>query len=402
MYVEVRTDLVPGFEVVAARTSLHRGADTGPPLEMHGAGLTEGDDALAGVRVAELSGLPPGTYTLTVELLRPAGTVAARRRVAVDLRRDRSVTVLLTRDCGAVACPGSGDDPAATECLGGRCVRPSCTSEQPEGCGEPECTTDGACPAGAPCASAACVEGICVLRARPGECAASEWCHPDDGCTPRPGEDGGAPDAGPFDAGAPDAGCADLVLSIATNMDDGEVELAGPPEWLPNGEGGDVYVGYWGGAAGGDTWGYFRFAIPGGLPAGATVLDARLSLHAVSAMEGVFDPATDALVVSLEDAGDAAQVDAADQHPGASRTLVAAEVRWPDAGGLMLSVGARNPTPDLSPLFDALLATRAVPPGGSVQLWIRGENQTDDREVAVWDSNRGEANAAELSLTVCP
>ncbi|MCB9595691.1 MAG: hypothetical protein H6719_23415 [Sandaracinaceae bacterium] len=196
LLVELRTDLVPGFEVASVTTVLE-----GEGVERV-TSVRVGDDLLAGVRVAELEGLAPRVRDVRVELRRVDGTIAAQRVVRVDHRSDRGVTVVIARDCVAVVCPGVGDDPAAVSCVGGRCEAPECVNGDEAACGDAECTTGSDCPSLDPCSTPECVGSICTYAADDASCGAGEFCRPEDGCTPIPGA---SPDAGGRDAGT-DAG----------------------------------------------------------------------------------------------------------------------------------------------------------------------------------------------------
>ncbi|MEZ4340220.1 MAG: hypothetical protein R3B82_26660 [Sandaracinaceae bacterium] len=97
----------------------------------------------------------------------------------MELRADRAVTAVLTRECADVDC--SGD--AMLACLAGTCVDWSCTPETPEQCPTPECIADTDCPAApASCAAAACVAGSCLYTDVGFVCGGGSHCVPDVGC----------------------------------------------------------------------------------------------------------------------------------------------------------------------------------------------------------------------------
>jgi hypothetical protein len=240
--VDVQTDLVPGAELGALSVELFEGSLP------RGSGATRArtvlvtpssDEATSyqrGRRVAELAGLPRGTYTVRVvgrRLAPPgepldAGLLLVERRVVVLLDGDRVVRVVLGARCVGVTCPGPGEDDARTQCLNGACVDPRCDPSDPReaglcctgpGCGRTAlCATDADCLAPA-CAEARCLEGACVAVDREGACGDAEYCDRSAAaCLPLPGApiaDAGPPDAAPplDDAGldaAPgplDAGC---------------------------------------------------------------------------------------------------------------------------------------------------------------------------------------------------
>lgn len=221
--VDLRTDYVAGDEVATVRTELTTGGATMLSQEHP---LARGTDLVAGARVAELTGLAPSSQTLRVRLLRPDGTTLATRNVRVVLRTSLAVTVIVTRNCDGVSCPGTGA-PDQTECLGGRCVTPDCSPETPSACPPPQCVADGDCPGGAvACLAPTCVAGTCLLAADRARCAPSEVCSPTTGCVAAPDAGPPPPDAGAMDAGATraDAGVGSVgspgVSMIATGFND--------------------------------------------------------------------------------------------------------------------------------------------------------------------------------------
>lgn len=201
MIVELRTELRAGAEIARVETDVFRGdaspATDAPLRSAPPRALAPTEDALAGVRVAELDGLEPGTYLVRVRALDAAANHQGTALVLVALRASRVVTAILTRDCRDVTCPGDGA-PTAIACLDGRCVEPTCP-EDPSTCPPPECAADGECtPAGAAaCVRGACLAGFCVEYPDDARCGAGR-CDRVEGCV------GDASDAG-VDAGS-DAG----------------------------------------------------------------------------------------------------------------------------------------------------------------------------------------------------
>jgi hypothetical protein len=175
--VDLRTDLVPGLEFDAVRTELD-----GVLAPLHPA---RPEDASArSWRVAEFADVTMGTHDVRVQVLY-AGVPVLTRRVVVRLDGSLVVTVVLTRDCRGVVCPGDGG-PTETECLSGECGDPMCSPETPERCPAPECDEDADCAASVDCVTARCEEGTCLQRAEPDACPPEEICAPDAGCVPRP------------------------------------------------------------------------------------------------------------------------------------------------------------------------------------------------------------------------
>ncbi len=199
--VDLRTDMVAGLEFDRVHVSLDgRAAPVQSPAP--------GDDFGRPRRIAEFGEVPAGRRELLVELFLRGAPVLVRR-VIVSREGSLIVTVVMTRDCRGVVCPGDGG-PTSTECLGGSCIEPECSSLDPGACGTPECTTDGDCPAASGCAVATCIEGACLSLPDSSSCRATELCAPDRGCVPRPGED----DAGmptPEDAGV----VGDPIVEVA-------------------------------------------------------------------------------------------------------------------------------------------------------------------------------------------
>jgi hypothetical protein len=206
--VDLRTDLIPVVEFARVRTTVMDPA--GGPSRLVDREVDERDDLIAGRRVAELP-VDPGQVRLLVELVKSNGMIVAMRPVVVTVTGSTGVTVVITRDCRGVVCPGPGDDPAATACLAERCVEPECTVATPELCPPPQCSSAGECPPGPACTEPQCEGGACLVAARDARCAPDELCDPELGCVPRPE---------PVDAGAP--------VDAGTGMDGGPGPDAGP------------------------------------------------------------------------------------------------------------------------------------------------------------------------------
>lgn len=204
--VDVRTDWVPVAEFSEIEISLDGESET----VIYDAAFE--DDFLTGVRVATLEDVKPGTVTVRARILAADGRRLVQRLVAAEVTSNSTLTLVITRSCEAVTCPDG--DPNATECVGGRCVSPECSPENPDACGEGGCESDddcGAAPVG--CARTICTAGECFVGSDFSACATSEFCHPELGCQPRPVEaDSGMPtdggmsmtDGGPTDMGPPE------------------------------------------------------------------------------------------------------------------------------------------------------------------------------------------------------
>jgi hypothetical protein len=174
LFVDLRTDLTPGVEFTFVDVSL----DGSPPMSTP---VAEGQDFVAGRRIAEWDGISSGNRRLIAELGDATSTTVATRRVAVSMTDDTAVTVVITRGCVDVMCPGPGDPDTATQCWGTACVPEECTPETPDTCSS-ECDVDTDCPAGAACAQPVCSSGVCLLASRDGSCGVDEYCDVDLGC----------------------------------------------------------------------------------------------------------------------------------------------------------------------------------------------------------------------------
>ncbi len=218
MIVELRTDFAAGvdFDLVETRIDGTRPARTEVRI---------GQPFAEGRRVAAFDSLAAGTHTATVTLFSGTVTVATRH-VVVDLRGSTTITVLVTRDCADIVCPGRGDAPNLTECHGGRCVEPECTPETPEACGTAECEMDADCPTGALCSVPRCTAGACLLAPDQSTCAADERCDLSLGCVPLPVDSGS--DTGPADSGLADTGVNEGGVDSGTR-DTGPPDTAVPP-----------------------------------------------------------------------------------------------------------------------------------------------------------------------------
>jgi hypothetical protein len=174
-------DLLPGVELDRIELSLTLEGSTDAPIEASRA-LTTSDHLERALRVFE-GPVAAGHYTGTLRIALGDRVVDTRPLAIVAREGTTFFTVLMTRDCVGVACPGDGD-PTSIACLGGRCVPPSCSEEHPELCPMPDCDDTHACaaPSGA-CASVECTaSGVCVTGVDDGLCTAGETCSLDLGC----------------------------------------------------------------------------------------------------------------------------------------------------------------------------------------------------------------------------
>jgi hypothetical protein len=196
--IDLRTDLVAQVEFDTVRVVL--GGDR------QDTNVDADTPWLDAVRVARFEDLSIGTQSLELQLLRDGEVLIRRPTSAQLLPGINVVTIVVTRSCLNVRCPGA--DPAQTACLGGQCVNPGCSQENPELCAEPECDVANACASMADCAEARCISGVCAYASQIGACDDGSSCIPEEGC--RVNEpavaDASMPDASMPDASMPDAG----------------------------------------------------------------------------------------------------------------------------------------------------------------------------------------------------
>jgi hypothetical protein len=237
--VDVRTDYTPGRDFVGVRAEVFRGSDPrtsdAPPHGENEVTAPSTADFYLGRRVADFGGIEAGRWWVKVVLLRLDGSVLATRLASVEVGDTRIVTVVFTRTCADVSCPGSADLETDTECLGGRCVDPTCGADADATACAAECNQDIGCVdvPHAECAVPTCREGVCLLRAEDARCGGGgARCDPGDGCFVPVREDAGPtgmdggpptdsgpdtgmmPDTGPPDAGPPDASCECLPDAV--------------------------------------------------------------------------------------------------------------------------------------------------------------------------------------------
>ena len=181
LLVDVRSDLFPGVETDEARVVL-----LAPTMDEQTTPITLDSPLDAGLRVATFEGLPrEEAIRVRVELLQNGAVVLERVANVAAGGEVVGVTLVLSRDCRGVECPGAEGDPAFEACFGGACAPPECSDEQPELC-PTTCETDEDCVPAADCATGSCRGGACFFLPRADICRNDEYCDPDVGCRIQP------------------------------------------------------------------------------------------------------------------------------------------------------------------------------------------------------------------------
>lgn len=254
LFIELSTDLVPGAEIFGAEVVLFPSLDA---LQEADGGIADrayllGTDTLP-KRIAAFETLQPGTWAARVRLLDASGSTRLERAVLVEVAGNTTATVIMTRDCEGVSCPGAGDTQNALACLGGRCVDPRCTPQTPEYCPEPDCTIAAECPPVATCAERRCNFGLCMPGILPLSCTLGRSCNPLEGCTlttadhcrdgvanqGETGVDCGGPCTPCLQPVAPQPAGWELVAPTPQAITPTGIWSAGDTVWL-TGEGGEV------------------------------------------------------------------------------------------------------------------------------------------------------------------
>jgi hypothetical protein len=184
LVVDLKSDWVPGREVSEVDVEVESDERM---LDLVRTPVTGAVDFAGGVRVAELDALAKGDYQLHVRLLDAGGALVDETNVLVQLTESLGITVIMSRLCRGVTCPGPGDAPNLTRCVAGRCVDEGCSEAAPERCGPPACATDAECTALSECAPGACEMGFCYVPPSAALCHESEACEPETGCVLDPG-----------------------------------------------------------------------------------------------------------------------------------------------------------------------------------------------------------------------
>lgn len=178
LLVDLKTDYAPGVDFTTVQTEV---LFAGGGVRADATAET-GQSFILGQRVAELTGVKASAVTVRVRLLDEAGELVAERPTIVDMRDDFGLTVLVSRRCEDVTCPGSGDPGDARACLAGQCVDERCSPEAAGFCGPPMCAIDAECPTSVACATGRCIDGACLFEGNDAACAAGQYCNSGIGC----------------------------------------------------------------------------------------------------------------------------------------------------------------------------------------------------------------------------
>ena len=213
VFVDLRTDLVPGAEFQALEIWLERREGSGATEVGRARRSVSPDDRfIDGVRVAELAAPGEGVYHVRARLY-ASGGILATGGTLVRVREDTVVSVRVERACAYAGCA------EGQLCERGECVDEDCALTTPGECGEtPACASPADCPARADCADARCDEGFCFFEMREGACAPTDYCDPQRGCLRFPEQS---------DAGAPM--CGDTLVDCDDDPSDCEVNVALDP-----------------------------------------------------------------------------------------------------------------------------------------------------------------------------
>lgn len=177
--VDLRTDLVPHVEF--ERVEVVRFAQEGGEVLLRSERLVTSGDYVRGVRVAQFTGTD-GDWLIEVRLRDASDVLVVAQPVLVAVRGDTVTTTRITRDCRGVMCPAASGSPSDSACLAGECVSPRCTVETPEECGSPQCAEDIEC-GEAECGLFSCIDGYCYAESETSDCAETEYCDAEIGCS---------------------------------------------------------------------------------------------------------------------------------------------------------------------------------------------------------------------------
>jgi hypothetical protein len=201
-----------------------------------------------------------------------------------------------------------------------------------------------------------------------------------------------------------------MTMPIEANEDDGQFDPSLTTlqyGWSTVGERNNIlYSGSynpsdWGGLGNGLTTAAFRFALAEQIPAGATVVDAWISLFGRGTWS--WSNESHALAIGLEFSDDAAPIAGISDLPFTltGRPLVSAVARWPELGGLTWLVNNWNDSVNVAPLIQELVDTYGgLSAGAHVQFFVYGANPGTNGEVAIEDSSNPAGNTPTLTVVV--
>jgi hypothetical protein len=216
--VDVQTDLTPGVDFASIDVvATPAGTETGMTTRFED---VAGRDFAAGVRVAELDGLPVGSVRVSAVLEDADRAFVGERATRVELGAEPyGLTLRVCGACEGLDCSG-GTEPLVCDC--GRCVPVDCHPENPEACPTGVCDQDIDCGASSDCVTPTCTsDGLCLFPRNDSVCATGEYCSLDMGCTAIEGCGEACSTGNPCTLGTLDCSAPGLAVCIATSAPGG-------------------------------------------------------------------------------------------------------------------------------------------------------------------------------------
>jgi hypothetical protein len=154
-----------------------------------------------------------------------------------------------------------------------------------------------------------------------------------------------------------------ILMTIKTNNDDGYVRTDNNT-LNASGTNGIDYMGV---NSSRPKWGYYRFQLPAGIPAGAVIKKAQLRLYGRDSMGSWTNQY---LVVTAQNAANPSQISSASQFPGGSVTTVGTGMSW-GAPGINWSIDDWNQSPNFKDVItDLKTAQNGLSSGNYIQIWV--------------------------------
>jgi hypothetical protein len=155
-----------------------------------------------------------------------------------------------------------------------------------------------------------------------------------------------------------------ILMTIKTNNDDGYVRTDNNT-LNASGTNGIDYMGV---NSSRPKWGYYRFQLPAGIPAGAVIKTAKLRLYGRDAW-GSWN--NQYLVLTAQNAANPGQITSASQFPGSSGVpTVATGMSW-GAPTINWAIDDWNQSPNFKDVISDLKTTQnGLSSGNYVQIWV--------------------------------